>query len=109
MTTLAVFSANTATAPAGDSHLVEWNTLVSIETPTPPDVPRLPSFFSSLVSRRYAYCVKFGFGACLGPRYMKTMRFRIPVQMVHLSVGEDFGDPKPEKFEDNDKVPPYIP
>jgi hypothetical protein len=75
----------------------------------PYDAPNLPSFFSTLVSRRYAFDVEIRFGTEFGIRSQKPMRLRIPVQMVHagLSKGSD-GLPDAE-FEDDPKVPAYVP
>jgi hypothetical protein len=74
----------------------------------PDDVPRLPSFFSTLVSRRYAFDVQVVLGSKLGVSY-KPMYLRIPVQMVHGPVGKHPDGPSEVNFEDDLNAPAYVP
>lgn len=94
---------------AGSSRLVEWNTATSVKALIPLDAPRLPSFFSTLVSRRYAFDVEIRFGTELGIRAQKPMRLRIPIQMVHAGLEKGWGGPPDADFEDDPKVPAYVP
>jgi len=73
------------------------------------DAPRLPSFFSSLVSRRYAFDVEIKFGSDLGIKSQKPMKLRIPVQMVHAGLEKGWGGLPEAEFDEDMKVPAYVP
>lgn len=75
----------------------------------PYNAPKLPSFFSSLVSRRYAFDVEVRFGTELGIRSQKPMKLRIPVQMVHAGLKKSWRELPDADFEDDPKVPAYVP
>jgi hypothetical protein len=75
----------------------------------PYDAPKLPSFFSTLVCRRYAFDVEIRFGTELGIRSQKPMKLRIPVQMVHATPAKGWGGLPDADFEDDPKVPAYCP
>jgi hypothetical protein len=75
----------------------------------PYDAPKLPSFFSSLVSRRYAFNVEIRFGTELGIRSQKPIKLRIPVQMVHAGLQKSWRELPDGDFEDDPKVPAYVP
>jgi hypothetical protein len=75
----------------------------------PHDAPRLPSFFSTLVSRRYAFDVEIRFGTDLGIKPQKPMRLRIPVQMVYAMLEKGCGSAPEDEFKDNERVPAYVP
>jgi hypothetical protein len=86
--------------------MIEWKTTTLLTTFLPDEVPRLPSFFSTLVSRRYAFDVQIAFGNKLGS---KSVRLRIPVQIVHAPVGKHLGGPLDVGFKVDLKAPAYVP
>jgi hypothetical protein len=92
---------------AASRRIVEWKTTTSITTLLPDDVPRLPSFFSTLVSRRYAFDVQIVLSK-LGVSH-KPMHLRVPVQMVYSRIGKCPDGPPEVVFEDDLKAPAYVP
>ena len=75
----------------------------------PADMPRLPSFFSALVSRRYYFEVEVRFGTKNRIPAQRPMRLRIPVQMVHAGLEKGWGGAPEAEFDDDPKVPAYVP
>jgi hypothetical protein len=90
------------------TRIIEWDATIPLMTLIPDDIPRLPSFFSSLVSRRYAFDVEIVLRTKLGVSN-KPVHLRIPVQIVHAPVGKCPGGPPELEFEDNLKAPAYVP
>lgn len=90
---------------AASHRIVQWTSTTSLMTLLPDDLPRLPSFFSTLVSRRYAFDLQ----VMLGPRLHKPMYLRIPVQIVHGSVGKHPDGPLEGDFEEDLNAPAYAP
>lgn len=75
----------------------------------PYDAPKLPSFFSSLVSRRYAFNIEIRFGSAAGIKPQRPMRLRIPVQMVHAGFHKGWSGLPEAEYEDDPEVPAYVP
>lgn len=88
---------------------MEWSTTASIKTFIPYDAPRLPSFFSSLVSRRYALDVDIRLGTDLGMPPQKPMKLRIPVQIIHAGLQKGWDNLAEADFEEDQKLPAYVP
>jgi hypothetical protein len=110
--TLALMQARNGTDgefPAGPNRsvLVEWKTTASLTMPLPDDMPRVPSFFSTLASRRYAFDLQIVVGTKRGIS-QKPLRLRIPVQIVHTPV-EKNPDGLSVDFEDDLQAPVYVP
>ena len=82
---------------------------MSVKALIPYDAPRLPSFFSTLVSRRYSFDVEIQFGTDLGIKSQKPMKLKIPVQFVHAGLEKGWGGPPEVDFEEDSKVPAYVP
>ena len=93
---------------AGTTGLIEWTTTSVMTTKIPDDVPRFPSFFSTLVARRYAFDVKIVFGSRLGG---KPMYLRVPVQVALAPVEKSPHGPLDFDFdfEEDLKAPAYVP
>ena len=85
--------------------MIEWRIATTLTTSLPDDVPRLPSFFFTLVSRRYVFDVNVVFGNKLGG---KTVHLRIPVQIVHAPVGKQPDGHPDVEFKDDLKAPAYV-
>lgn len=94
-------------AGPNQSVAAEWKTIASLTMPLPDDMPRLPSFFSTLASRRYAFDLQFVVGTKRGIS-QKPFHLRIPVQIVHTPV-EKNPDRLSVDFEDDVTVPAYVP
>lgn len=103
---IVLISSTDEIASADATRMIEWKTTTLLMTLLPEDVPRLPSFFSTLVSRRYAFDVQLVFGAKLGS---KPVHLRIPVQIVHAPVEKHPDRPSHVEFEDDLKAPAYVP
>ena len=86
--------------------MIEWKTATLLTTLLPDDVSHLPSFFSTLVSRRYVFHVQLLFGTKLG---RKPVHLRIPVQIVFASVEKHRDGPSDDELEDDRKAPAYVP
>lgn len=80
------------------------------DTLLPEDVPRLPSFFSSLVSRRYAFHLQIVLKIKRGVS-SKPILLRIPIQIVHASVEKHPAGPSDweVEFSDDLRAPAYVP
>jgi hypothetical protein len=98
----------TLASQAQDGRMVEWNTMMSVAAFLPQDCPRLPSFFFSLVSRRYAFDVRIRLLSESGICSHKPMRLRIPVQMVHAPLSKMFYAPPESGFDHDLKAPAYV-
>ncbi|KFZ16617.1 hypothetical protein V502_05007 [Pseudogymnoascus sp. VKM F-4520 (FW-2644)] len=88
------------------SGIFEWETAVSVTTILPWSFSRLPSFFTSLVARRYAFDVQITFGHWSSINvFHKPIKLRIPLQIVHFAAGKFLG----HSLEDDDlEAPVYV-
>jgi hypothetical protein len=82
--------------------------MTSVAALLPNNCPRLPSFFFSLVSRRYAFDVQIKLISDSGMCSHKPMKLRIPVQMVHAPLEKLFFAPQEFDIEDDLKAPAYV-
>lgn len=82
---------------------------MSVKALMPNDAPRVPSFFSTLISRHYAFDVTIKFGTEHATRSQRPMKLRIPVQIVHAGLSKGWDCCPDEDFEDDLEVPAYFP
>lgn len=77
-------------------------------TMLPENISRLPSFFSTLVARRYAFDVEIVFGVGRGIALHRPIKLRIPVQVVHAPALKCPSRPSEVALEEDLKAPPYV-
>jgi hypothetical protein len=82
---------------------------VAIPAHLPSDAPRLPSFFSALVSRRYAFHVQAKLSSESGIFSHDRLRLKIPVQVIHAPRKTGFNEREDEMLENEAEVPYYVP
>ncbi|KIM99900.1 hypothetical protein OIDMADRAFT_55793 [Oidiodendron maius Zn] len=93
----------------GPSPTFEWETSISLPIILPEEFSSLPSFFSTLVVRRYAINVEIFFESRRSIVPHKPVVLRIPVQIVHASNNvEKCMNTLPEERFDNLKAPAYV-
>jgi hypothetical protein len=75
----------------------------------PPDAPRLPSFLSALVARRYAFHVQAKLSSKSGICLHNRLRLKVPVQVVHAPLEKEFDTHFEVDLDDDSKSPIYVP
>jgi hypothetical protein len=89
------------------TRIFEWETSVSVPIILPEDFSRLPSFFSTLVARRYAFKLEIALGTRYSITSRKPIKLRVPVQIVHTPGRKSAIAPPEIEFDDLD-APPYV-
>lgn len=80
---------------------------MSVPVHLPSDAPRLPSFFSGLVSRRYAFHIEAKLGSESGNCLHDRLRLKVPVQVIHAPIDTEVGEEV--ELDDATEAPIYVP
>ncbi|KAE9372632.1 hypothetical protein N431DRAFT_457332 [Stipitochalara longipes BDJ] len=86
---------------------IYWETAVRVPVHLPSDAPRLPSFFSGLVSRRYAFHIEAKLGSESGCCLHDRLKLKVPVQVIHAPINTELGEE--EEVDDTAEAPLYVP
>jgi hypothetical protein len=89
--------------------LIDWETTVAVPAHLPSDTPRLPSFFSALVSGRYSFHVEAKLSSESGSCLHNKLRLNVPIQVVHGPLETECNEREEAELDDNPKVPVYVP